>query len=356
MIKKAVLFRRFLLFSIVLFFLFGLPAFAQQKASVTLRPIGHGGSVQAEQLASVVEDILSTTFTLMKGYEFKPVPKDSWPGIETAEAAVDRFSVDNLLSGTITETGDSIKVSLSVYNAAEEREMVVVDGEAGGYLGIFDLTDFLVVRLLEGFTEQVVAFGSLAFTTSGENRDYRVTVDGNDMGENITALERIPADNYEVIVEEVDSGFQLYSQMVEVGEDETAGIPVHIPYLYPQEQKYVHERSFTIKNNWFAGLNEAQPILSLIELDVFLDKKQDEKQSRNLRPLVEHYRSLKDARVEAEDYEIAWGNMLSVRRSIADPLGGSEISEEAAAAVQALLPGKAGLVPTGMLAAHESLP
>jgi hypothetical protein len=269
----------------------------QEKPTVTLNPLVHDKAPQAEQLASTVEDILTTTLTLMKSYNFSSIPNEKLHELDGMEDVAKEFSIDNVIGGRIEEEGDDIRVTLSVYNSAEDTQTVSVEGSASSYLAIFGLTDSLVLRLLSGFTEEPVSFGSVAFIPRGVERDYRVSVDGNAMGKNLRRIERIVADTYEVTIEDASSSRTLFDQRVEVPGNESVEVSFRIPYLYPDERKRVERTDAAIKTTWPVGWKSQELQTHYNEVFSFLE----EAESRELTRLEERFEGLRSAQREAVD-------------------------------------------------------
>src|SRR6056297_126672 len=268
---------------------------AQDRPSVGLKPVVHEDYPQAQQLASTVEDILTTTLTLMKSYRFTPLPKEADEETESSVKPTQGPSVDNLIGGRIEEEEGHIRLSLWVYNSAEEAQTVNIDGSATSYFDIFELTDSLVLDLLKGFTDEPVSFASLAFAPRGIEREYMVFIDGNEMGRNLRRIDKIIADSYELRIEDTAASRSVFNETIELEANEVTEIPFRIPYLYPQERRLIEETDAAIKRSWSSDPDSQELGARYTEVFSFLEAKRD----RNLEHLKERFTRLRAAQRKA---------------------------------------------------------
>jgi len=267
--KSKLIYRSTIMF-LLLYFSSMFMAYSKELPSVALRPIVHENSAQTEQLASTVEDIIKITLTLMKDFDYKNIDYLQWEKIASNSNAVTEFSVDNIVCGEIVERAGEITVSLSVYNGVEDTYTVNVEESADGFLAIFDVTDSLILKLLEGFTRKRMAFGSIRFKNYGEKRDYQIIVDGKEIGYNITSIEKIFEGSYELDVHDKLTGNVVFSGDIDVQEGIVTEAGFSIPYLYDSEREFLEGMDGTIKSQWEVGTEKESISSELTIVDDFI--------------------------------------------------------------------------------------
>ncbi|MEA1910457.1 MAG: hypothetical protein U9N32_02135 [Spirochaetota bacterium] len=267
--KNSLICKRTIIF-LLLHFLNIFIAYSDELPSVALRPIVHENSAQTEQLASTVEDIIKITLTLMKDFDYKKIDYLQWEKIASNSDAVTKLSVDNIISGKIIKEEGIITVSLSVYNGLEDRYTVNVEESADGFLAVFDITDSLILKLLEGFTRKRLAFGSIRFKNYGEKRDYQIIVDGKEIGYNISLIEKIFEGSYKLDVHDKVTGNIVFSGNIDVHEGIVTEAGFSIPYLHETERTFFEGIDGNIKSQWEVGTEKESISSELSIVDDFI--------------------------------------------------------------------------------------
>lgn len=264
----------------VLFFLLPFSLFSEEGDSievtgdteaagrpvVTVRPLQSSDDPRAEQLAQTIEETMELSLKLLGLYEVKSLPEEVWnspegTGVEDLEntAFYDSFSVehrvDNIIFGRVEQEGSTVEVVLSVYSRERGEVALTREGKAESFLDVFSLTDELTLALLEGFTRQRLAFGRVEFKNTGEPRDYFVYFDGNELGKNVRALDKVLAGEHRLqIVERFPSAPDeprlVTDRMIGVSEGETVTLEFSVPFLYEEDRRELTERDRMVRENW----------------------------------------------------------------------------------------------------------
>ncbi|MFP4151787.1 MAG: ABC transporter substrate-binding protein [Alkalispirochaeta sp.] len=202
---------------------------AQDRATVGIAPFeGEGGA----SIGAVVETVTGTLETVlsMTG-RFDPQSIGSIGSDQTDElrAASDRNGVDNVVAGAVTSDGEGrIRITLSVYNRAEDAVTVRVRQEAPTLFSVFDAVDRAVIALIEGLTDAPVRFGAIGIQGDWRTEGDRLLLDGREYAAAGRRIPNVLAREYDLTILRDGVG-EIFAGRVSVVPEET--VTVTVPLL-----------------------------------------------------------------------------------------------------------------------------
>ena len=194
------------------------------------------------------------TLTLNQLGRYLVQPEDTVDGNEDAlraKAAEQNF--DFIMYGRMSkENSGGIDCKLSVFDRAKGKTTLSQTRKAVGVLDIFDVTDDLVVAVLESMTGSHIGFGSLTLTNTGEKGNYIVVVDGSSVGSNLENIDKIlnGQRTVSIVQKRMLGDREIARSKVEVKEGETVEIRFAVPYLMDDEKQKVERLKSSIDAGW----------------------------------------------------------------------------------------------------------
>jgi hypothetical protein len=231
------------------------PVFAEDmaKAHVAVVSIANQtNSPSYDAACKAATDTLSMTLSQLGRYAVQPM--DSIDGREDAlrTAAVEQ-NLDFIMYGRMSK-GDSggIAFSLSVFDRAKGKTTLSQSRKAGGVLDIFEVTDDLIVAVLESMTGSHIGFGSATLANKGEAGRYTVLVDGRAVGDDLKSLDRILIGKHRVTVVQrrMLGEREIAKAEVEVKEGETLEVGFAVPLLMDDEKAKLEALEASIQAAW----------------------------------------------------------------------------------------------------------
>ena len=187
--------RAFACLTMGLFLLVGLssPVFCQEsKPHIAVALFSNQtNSPSYDAACKAATDTLTLTLNQLGRYLVRP--EDTVDSNEDAlRAKAAEQNLDFIMYGKMSkENSGGIDCNLSVFDRAKGKTTLSQTRKAAGVLDIFDVTDDLVVAVLESMTGSHIGFGSLTLTNTGEKGSYTVLVDGSSVGSNLESLDKI---------------------------------------------------------------------------------------------------------------------------------------------------------------------
>lgn len=258
------------------------------KPSVAVQPLGYPDEPVYEGLADTVEETLSLTLRLLGSYAVISLEQEEWRAELPLESVAEKHALDNIITGSIREVDTGIRLTLKVFNRKEGSTVLTRAGTAESLLDIFEVTDRITLELLEGFTNTHIAFGSLFFRNTGEDRDYVIYIDGQIVGRNVQNIPKITYGRKMVRIADVAAGRNAVESAVEVPENDSAVLEFALPYLYSDERRHIDELDSYLVSTWHG--HRGRPETPLKEIDSFIDPFQ----GRELSELREKYARLRE--------------------------------------------------------------
>ncbi|MEX2443760.1 MAG: hypothetical protein WD492_09160 [Alkalispirochaeta sp.] len=242
---------------------------------VVVLPLVNGtGESRNAVVAQTTTDTVSLTIRLLEGYAL--VPFDGFRGREVdappsqgAALVAERLSAESVLFGAVTrgEQGEFI-FELDVYDRRLQSVTAETRSVATSLFGVFDAADRLVAEAVGAFSGVRIGFGSVRLNRDAEF-DYRVYLDGNIVGENVSALDRILIGERRVRVTQLTAGMErtIYEERFFLDEGESKVISLTIPKATPAELARAAELRAEISQALDAGvdLSPVEPALGELQ-------------------------------------------------------------------------------------------
>jgi hypothetical protein len=172
---------------------------------------------------------------------------------EALRALAAEQNLDFIMYGKMSKgTSGGIDCSLSVFDRAKGKTTLSQSRKAAGVLDIFDVTDDLVVAVLESMTGSHIGYGTIAIKDSGEKGSYTVLVDGYSAGNDLENLDRvlIGRRSVEIVQKRLLGSRTIAKTVVEVKEGETAELEFAVPYLMDDEKDKLEGLRRDIEAGW----------------------------------------------------------------------------------------------------------
>ncbi len=174
-------------------------------------------------------------------------------GEDALRAMAAEQNFDFIMFGKLSkENSGGIDCSLSVFDRAKGKTTLSQTKKAAGVLDIFDVTDDLVVAVLESMTGSHIGFGSLTLTNKGEKGSYTVLVDGSSVGSNLESLDKVLSGQRTVTIvqKRMLGNREIAKSSVRIKEGETVELSFAVPYLMDDEKQKVESLKASIGAGW----------------------------------------------------------------------------------------------------------
>ncbi|MFW5828535.1 MAG: hypothetical protein ACOCU4_10600, partial [Alkalispirochaeta sp.] len=221
------------------------------------------GESQFDAVATTVTSTVSLTLRLLGNYEISedepkgsaertPLPTDQTARLEILAELAETLAVENIVFGEVLPGDPVLEITLSVYDRLSGEITQQERRRPQSLFGIFGATDELAAALLSGFSGRRVAFGSIridprisrdgvdeagtgggAATGDDELRppDYRVILDGEDLGPNLRSIDSILTGEHRltIIADILGEEETLLDRTVTVEEGATFALTLELP-------------------------------------------------------------------------------------------------------------------------------
>ncbi|RKX89816.1 MAG: hypothetical protein DRP70_02680 [Spirochaetes bacterium] len=172
-----------------------IAAGAQQKPVIAIFPLDNPtGKSWIDNLGSAVTDTVYLSLALMGKYEAMR-PGTLFPSESALTDLATQEDYDDVIFGQCLKNETGYKIEIAVY---DRRKDAIVYRSSEDFESVFDSFD-VADRITEALVEQIsgvkVTYGSL-LVSPGRKEPYRTEIDGVDMGEGFTGLERIISGNH----------------------------------------------------------------------------------------------------------------------------------------------------------------
>lgn len=197
-------------------------------------------------------DTLSMTLNQLGRYQVQSM--DSVDNKENAlRATATEQNLDFIMYGRMSK-GDSggIACSLSVFDRAKGKTTLSQSRKATGVLDIFDVTDALVVAVLESMTGSHIGFGAATLANKGESGHYSVLVDGHAVGDDLTSIDKILIGNHTITIgqKRMLGERVLTKANVDVKEGKSVEVDFAVPLLMDDEKAKLEGLEASIQAGW----------------------------------------------------------------------------------------------------------
>lgn len=166
--------------------------------------------------------------------------------------AVDR-RLDFVMFGKLSKPASGgIECSLSVFDRAKGKTAISRTEEATGVLDIFDVTDALVVSVLESMTGSHIGFGTVSFKNTGEKGSYSVMLDGSTAGSDLQSLDKVLIGRRTVAIvqKRMLGDRKIAEESVDVKEGEKVELSFAVPLLMDDEKAKLEGLKAAVKAGW----------------------------------------------------------------------------------------------------------
>jgi TolB-like protein len=196
---------------------------------------------EAAALDAVGDSIANTiglSLRLLGDFEVRTVPRDRIPaeviaGVrESVAAFAERETMDYVVLGSVRRVEEEIQIASSVWERASGTITVTETRSVGSLLDTFDAADSLALDFLSAFSGQRIAFGAIAlFNTGWPEAEYRVLIDGQEVGVDGTRIGNVLIGSREVSVVATtgaDPGAEVLRRRIDVREGQVVRLGFEI--------------------------------------------------------------------------------------------------------------------------------
>ncbi|MFP4211528.1 MAG: hypothetical protein ACLFR8_09815 [Alkalispirochaeta sp.] len=224
-----------------------------------LPAVNRTGQAQFDAVATTVTGTVSLTLRLLGDYdisntepegsaESRPLPTDTTERLEVLASLAETLDVENIVFGEVLPGDPVPEITLSVYDRLSGDITLRERRRPQSLFGIFGATDELAAALLSGFSGRRIAFGSIriepAVVTGGDAGDggiaddpaprvpdYRVILDGEELGTNLRTIDSILTGEHRLTVtaDILGETETLLDRTVTVEEGATVALTLELP-------------------------------------------------------------------------------------------------------------------------------
>ncbi len=211
-------------------------------------------TTELEAISNTITDTVELTLKLMGRYVVERLPRKS-PYEHPSEILklVKKLRLDNVIFGRVKmEKNGTVVIELSVYDRSKDKVTITKVEKAETLFDIFDVSDTVILSLVNKFSGIHVGFGSLELINKGEDGEFKVYIDGAFLGNNKYTFDRVLNGEHLVEIRQ-DRMFgeeRIFEKKVTILEDESVTVEFSIPYLTKREQVEIKRLKSIINNNW----------------------------------------------------------------------------------------------------------
>jgi hypothetical protein len=222
--------------------LLAIPALAltaQSLPRVGITPLlNTSDDATSDTLATEISQTIRVNLDLLGGYDVEQL---SDPVRTTSPAELDAFATrnryENVIFGSISQPDPrTTEFRVAMFDRGEGAIVYDNTWTITSVFEIFDVADRIVEVMLDQFSDERLAFGRLAISNLGSPGDYRVYVNDNLLGENLTQT-RMLAGTHQIRVEQrrMFGPFVVAEERVTIPEDGDGRLQIVIPDFTEQE-------------------------------------------------------------------------------------------------------------------------
>ncbi len=297
---------RFTILMLVIgFFSSALPA--QEKSSelpaVAVFPVLNAtGKRSYDPLGTAVTYTVGFTLKLMERYNVVDVEHSVSAGdLDEIKRYAQENEIDNVIFGEIrTDEKERIVIRLAVYDRFEGGVTISEEAPADTILDTFEVSDALVVSLVEGFSGVHVGYGTLQLENQGEEGGFTVYIDRLPVGQDLTTIEKVFVGEHRVRVEQerIFGPHVVYDGSVAVQEGTTSRVYFSIPDLLQDEQLELGRIDRLIRTKWNDPEAKDEVMSALEQIVLLMEKTAASSSFSELREKYTRWR---------EDFKEYWG-------------------------------------------------
>jgi len=253
--------KKTLLVLVFLCFILGAASAQSRPRVAIVPPVYPEGDASLALVQAAISDTVSIALRGLGRYELVTLAeKPASFEISDLQAFCTRFRIDTLIVGSIKRVSrSSLPISLSVFDAASGTFSLTQEEDAPSVLSVFDVSDSLAIRLLEGFSSTHIGFGSLSFNSVGVPGEWQVFVDGTDMGSSVEFLPKLlyGTRHVKIVTHRFGTELVLVERDVDLPEGGSVTLDFAIPLMTDSEQSDFVSREAGLLEAFFEGSNPA---------------------------------------------------------------------------------------------------
>lgn len=236
-----------LIFFIITSFLFHILIAEESNPRILIVPLENQSGVENyNSICTTVDDIVSVSMKLLGQYEVVEAGSAAESGVlyENMKSYAEENSLDNIMYGSLKlDDSGKIIMKISLFETSSDKIVLSREEKADNFFEIFDVSDRLIAQVLGFFRDGQIGFGSLQFINSGEPGDYRVYINYSYIGENLTEIPKSLTGSYHIVIKQnrFNQEKTVYRSDFLLEENENLKIDFKVPYLLPDEVKYMQE-------------------------------------------------------------------------------------------------------------------
>ena len=174
----------------------------EERPSLSLKALDIKGDKSiGEAVADSIEGTLILTLRLMGQYEIVDPEWIEWSG--SFDSISSGNELDYIIFGSVEALPEGgVVIELSVYSRASGEILLTETSRTDSYMEVFNATDDLMVKLLEGLTSDELVFGVLQLKRTGPPRSYSIEIDGEFVGSDMYEIPFLPVGMHSVRIYE----------------------------------------------------------------------------------------------------------------------------------------------------------
>ena len=230
------------------------------------------GSSSFDAACMVATETLTLTMEQIGRYVVQSLEKSD-SGETGLQALAETEHFDFIMYGSMSKLeAGGVECELAVFDRAKGKTALRHKEKAAGVLDIFEVSDDLVVSVLESMTGSHIGFGSVALSNSGEAGHYSVLVDGYPVGDDLQSVDRVLIGKHIVtITQKRMLGARVICKAgVDVAEGGTAEVSFTVPMLMDDEKAKLDALQASIRSGWNDPAKSGEVDARLAELSSLL--------------------------------------------------------------------------------------
>lgn len=223
------------------------------KLRIALYRFDNGtGAPAYDALCQTLDRSLSLTIRQLGLYELISAPAGARDA-ESLRAWAEAHRADYIMYGQITQPSPgSIRCSLAIYDRAKGTSPIARESPTVKNLEAFDAADDLIAAVLQAATGRHIGFGTVNLANSGAKGSYTVSLDGIDLGTDVTSLDTILNGKHTIVIgqKRMLGPFEVARWTFDLAERQSLDLSFSIPDLTDSERSRLETLEAAIKVDW----------------------------------------------------------------------------------------------------------
>ncbi len=251
------MFKKAIKLMLILFFIASSSIFPQSelKPRITIFPLENPAKdVQVEIISRNVQKTMELNLKVIDRYIIAENDiKDYSPDTAWLLEYCEKNSLDNIISGrALIGDAGTVTLEMSVFDRQTSSVTLTETETAETLFDIFEASDLLAIKMMEGFSGMHLGFGGIRFKNSGVEGAYSVFIDDVLAGENTTALTTIlnGERKVKIVQQRMFDELVVFEGPVLVLEKKATEVLFSIPGFIEEESETIAKHENAIAKDW----------------------------------------------------------------------------------------------------------